>query len=69
MPGFTRLRFNQRDQLCQHLIYIRLNRHMRLFYFTQLRAVDIHVDDFCIRAELLSFTDRPVIKTGSQNDQ
>ncbi len=42
---------------------------MRLFDFTQLRAVNIHVDDFGIRAELFGFTNRPVIKTCAQNNQ
>ena len=69
MPLFTRLRFNLREQLCQNLIDMCLDRHMRLFDFTQLRAVNIHVDDFRIRAELFGFTNRPVIKTCAKNNQ
>lgn len=42
---------------------------MRLLDFTQLGAVDIHVNDFGVRAELLGFADRPVIKTRPHNDQ
>ena len=62
-PFAARLRLDLRDQLRQHFANIALNRHVRLFDFTQLRAVDINVDNFRIRAELLGFTNRPVIKT------
>ena len=58
-----------RDQLRQHFGYVALNRHVRLFDFTQLGAVDIHVNDFGVRAELLGFANRPVIKTRAQHDQ
>ena len=62
-PFAARLRLDLRDQLRQHFANIALNRHVRLFDFTQLRAVDINVNNFRIRAELLGFTNRPVIKT------
>ena len=42
---------------------------MRLLDFTQLGAVDIHVNDFGVRAELLGFANRPVIKTRPHNYQ
>ncbi|MNY22207.1 hypothetical protein D3C86_1558030 [compost metagenome] len=58
-----------RDQLGQHFAHIALNRHVRLFDFTQLGAVDIDVNDFRVRAELLGFANRPVIKTCAKNDQ
>ena len=58
-----------RDQLRQHFGHVALNRHVRLFDFTQLGAVDIHVNNFGVRAELLGFANRPVIKTCAHNNQ
>jgi hypothetical protein len=58
-----------RDQLRQYFRHIPLNRHVRLFDFAQLSAVDIHVDNFGIRTELLGFANRPVIKTRAHNNQ
>jgi hypothetical protein len=62
-PLVARLRGDLRRQLRQNFGHIALNRHVRLLDFTQLGAVDIHVNNFRVRAELLGFTNRPVIKT------
>lgn len=42
---------------------------MWLLDFTQLCAVDIDMNNFGIRAELLGFANRPVIKTRAENNQ
>ena len=58
-----------RDQLRQHFSHVALNGHVRLLNFTQLGAVDVHMDDFGVRAELLGFANRPVIKTRAHYNQ
>ena len=62
-PRRTLSGHDTRRQLGQHFSDVALNGDMRLLDFTQLGAVDIHVDDFGVRAEFLGFTNRPVIKT------
>ena len=62
-PRIARLRFNLRQQLCQNIIHIGLNRDVRLLDFPQLGAVDIDMNNFRVRAELSHFSGCPVIKT------
>ena len=42
---------------------------MRLLDFTQLCAIDIDMNNFGIRTELLGFANRPVIKTRTEHYQ
>ena len=42
---------------------------MRLLDFTQLCAIDIDMNNFGIRTELLGFANRPVIKTRTEYNQ
>ncbi|CSE73632.1 Uncharacterised protein [Shigella sonnei] len=42
---------------------------MRLLDFTQLCAIDIDMNNFGIRTELLGFANRPVIKTRTEHNQ
>ncbi len=69
LPRGARGSINVRQQLRQHLVNIPLDRYVRLFDFAQLCAVDIHMDNFGVRAELLGFANRPVIKTRPENNQ
>ena len=62
-PLVARLGGDLRRQLRQNVGHIPLNRHVRLLDFTQFGTVDINVNNFRVRAELLGFTNRPVIKT------
>ncbi|MNT52576.1 hypothetical protein D3C72_1896090 [compost metagenome] len=53
----------------QNLGDIALNCYVRLLDFTEFRAIDIDMNNFGVRAELRGFTNRPVIKTCTENNQ
>ena len=68
-PRAARLRVDLRQQLLQHLADVGMDRHVGLFDLAQLGAVDIHVNNGGVRAELLGFADCPIVEARAQHDQ
>ena len=69
IPRLTGIHLNLRQQHSENLSGIRVDRNIRLFDLADLRTVDIHMNNFGIRAELLRLADRTVIKARPDHNQ